>query len=183
MIRSILLLALLTISFSAFAQKAHSVFLDNRVLDHFQTQMELMVNINQDVQAKNGEDNRSELNKLKKAAAKVSERGLSIYHQMNSYLDKETIDKLEAKFLHDGVGTNALVHRNKQIRDANPQLVEIFMSYEDLNLFLDNVANIQKISDEIQFLKERPNSANTNLVADISSSAKTLTSIITQTSN
>ncbi len=183
MIRYIILLALLTISFSAFAQKAHSVFLDNRVLDHFQTQIELMQNINQDVQSESGELDRADLNKLKKVSAKVAERGISIYHQMNSYLDKETIDKLEARFLHDGIGTNALVHRNKQIRDANPQLVEIFMSHDDLDLFLDNVANIQKVADELQFNKQRADIASSDLVDNISSSAKTLTSIITQTSN
>ena len=181
MIRSILLFALMTISFSAFAQKAHSVFVDNRILDHFQSQVTDMQNINQDILVLNNSDNRLELGKLRKATEKVAERGLSLYHQMSSFLNKEYVDRLESQAYQEGSASNALELRNNKLRAANPQMVELMLTQDDLDVFLDNVATIQKISDELAYSGTKK-SATTETLSSITNSAKGMRSVFVKTS-
>lgn len=182
MIRFSLILALLTLSASIFAQKAHSVFIDNRVLNHYEEQISKLENLQKTLSSSEEKTDYSTIVELRKTTEKVAERGLSIYHQMASFLDKETLERLDAHYLADGVQTSELVYRNEQMRTQNPQMREILMTFSDLDLFLDNVSDIKNVSDNLQFNDDLKGlKAKSKSLEGLLASTEGITTILSQT--
>lgn len=182
MIRFSLILALLTLSVSIFAQKAHSVFIDNRVLNHYEEEISKLEDLQKTLSTTDEKSDYKTVVALKKSSELIAERGLSIYHKMKGFLNKETLDKLDAHYLADGVQTSELVYRNERMRTQNPHMREIVMTFSDLDLFLDNVSNIKNVADNLYNNKDLKSvNASSQSLAGLTSSTERITTILSQT--
>ena len=182
MIRFSLILAILTISASLFSQTAQSVFLDKRVLEHYESELDAVKVLQKDIPEQEGVVLHKSMKQLRKKTEVLAQQGLSMYQTMSSYLNEETIKRLNDRFMGDEILTSELEYRNARIRKQNPKMREILMTDSDLDAFLDNIASIKKLSDELNYnATKKASQYDAESFKTLVASADNITSILAQT--
>lgn len=151
MIRSSLILALLSLTVCLSAQDAQSVFIEKRILKYYETELASLYDLKKNISEQEGIERNKSIKELKNSTEDLSKKGMSMYITMSSFLNKETIERLSTRLFQDGVERTALEDRNAKMRANNPNMREILMTEQDLDAFLDNLNVIRQISEDLKY--------------------------------
>lgn len=151
MIRFSLFLAFFSLVFSLSAQKAESVFLDQRILNWYDQEVKTLDNAISEVLK--DRSNFEAKKQVKKSIEGINKTCLSLYNQMDHYLDEERLTELKAGSFESF--TNKLEFKTAEMRNAikDSHLKELLLTREDAELFLNNLSKIKNIEDALVHIK------------------------------